>query len=187
MGTDENDSLSRQEVEAALNFSEADWVRARRLARVWAHNLIGWTEDDLLQEALTVLLAGTRTWPRHLPFTVVVSGVMRSIASNARESSDYRHVDPYVSVGSRDAEEVMDVAISVVEAHDNITPEDSTEHGQTLARIEKLVENDNDAYLVMLAWAEGATHDEAMRAAGLDANAYGAARKRLDRKLANLK
>jgi DNA-directed RNA polymerase specialized sigma24 family protein len=45
--------------------------------------------EDLIQEALTRVLEGKRTWPRNLPMVVFLRGVMRSIASDwAPESHD---------------------------------------------------------------------------------------------------
>ncbi|MEO0312196.1 MAG: hypothetical protein RIQ89_1853, partial [Bacteroidota bacterium] len=58
------DRLSRDEIQCLFeNFSDADWVRAEKSARILAHGLIGVSWEDILQESITKLLSGERTLP----------------------------------------------------------------------------------------------------------------------------
>jgi len=52
-----------------------------KIARAYAWKT-SYSHEDLIQEALTRVLEGKRTWPRQLPVVVFLRGVMRSIASD---------------------------------------------------------------------------------------------------------
>lgn len=56
--------LSTAAVDAAIAaFSRADWQRAKAIASYLSAGLSEWSAEDLLQEAMTALLDGTRSWP----------------------------------------------------------------------------------------------------------------------------
>jgi len=64
-----------------------------KIARAYAWKT-SYSHEDLIQEALTRVLEGKRAWPRKLPVTVFLRGVMRSIASDwTPESHDDVDVD----------------------------------------------------------------------------------------------
>src|SRR5258708_12655508 len=79
--------------------SDADLVRLKALARLWARGLpggVGWT--DVLHEAIARALDGSRKWPPGVPILAFLSGVMRSICDDqwrrARRESEALVRDP---------------------------------------------------------------------------------------------
>ncbi|MFZ1099159.1 MAG: hypothetical protein WAN26_07110, partial [Steroidobacteraceae bacterium] len=62
--------------------TEMDLLRLKTIARLHARGLppdVGW--EDLLQEALTRVLTGTRTVPEGVSTVAFLAGVMRSLRS----------------------------------------------------------------------------------------------------------
>src|SRR5258708_3299423 len=63
--------------------SDADLVRLKALARLWTRGLppcVGWA--DVLHEAITRALDGSRKWPPDVPILAFLSGIMRSICDD---------------------------------------------------------------------------------------------------------
>ncbi|MBX9868234.1 MAG: hypothetical protein K2X63_00410 [Burkholderiaceae bacterium] len=179
----EQQNLTNQEIESVLRgFSDADWVRASKMAEFYSHNVPGITGDDLLQTAIVRFLSGFRRWPEKTAPLVVLSNVLKSIANGIRKKED-RVFDPNLQIQFSDDEDVREV----VEPVDETSIPDKLFARNSLQTIEQLVQGDEIAELVLMAWAEGLRGVEAAEAAGLTAKEYDAARKRLDRKLAPLK
>lgn len=174
------------EIESMLSkFSRADWVRARSLAAAACNGVPGWTPDDLLQEAMTKLLEGTRTCPIGIHPLVMLKNAMRSIASNERKHEDNSPIDADVAVAHFDHIPENDLRPL---AHGNVsnTPYESAAARQTLQSLEQLVAGDDELGLLFLAWGEGLRGQEAMDAVGWDKAKYEAARKRLTRRLSDM-
>jgi len=179
----EQQNLTSQEIESVLRgFSDADWARASKMAEFYSHNVPGVTGDDLLQTAIVRFLSGFRRWPEKTAPLVVLSKVLKSIANGIRKKED-RVFDPNVQIQFSDDEDLREV----VEPVDETSIPDKLFARNLLQTIEQLVQGDEIAELVLMAWAEGLRGIEAAEAAGLTAKEYDAARKRLDRKLAPLK
>lgn len=72
------------DVAAAIDaLSDIELVRLKALARLWSRNLpvgLGWS--DILHEAITRVLDGSRPWPPDVPVLAFLSGVMRSICND---------------------------------------------------------------------------------------------------------
>jgi DNA-directed RNA polymerase specialized sigma24 family protein len=184
---EEADRLTTVEVEAELRqlCSGADYARAKSLARTRAAGLVGSTAEDLLQEAITKLLSGERRWPRGVHPLVVLATAMHSIASNLRKSTKRGPIDSKVAVdgpAELDDEEQSPTVTRV----DTTTPEHIADAKTQLEEIQHLVAGDEEAELVVLAWAEGLRGKEAADELGFDMHTYEAARKRLIRKLTPL-
>lgn len=174
-------SLSRDQVKAVLEaFSPADWRRARHIATAVGAGLTGWTPDDLLQEAMSALLAGSRVWPAGLHPLVVLKTAMRSIASNARRRDKASPVDETVLL---DPFETSDEATPAVQGTALVTPEDETSGKQQIAAVYAAVAGDEDLELLVMAWADRLRGEDAMAELGWDEKRYDAARKRLMRRL----
>ena len=179
-----DDRLSLAEVDAALRaLSTADWERAYRLARFRAGGLADWTGESLLSEALAKLLAGERVWRRDVSALQTLKNVLRSLASNDRKKQVGSPIDRFATVdvgagGTEDEDQVSGVA-----AVDDLSPENIMDARSQLMAIEKLVANDEDAQLVLMAWSEGIRGKDAAEDLGFDMKRYEAARKRLERKL----
>ena len=179
----DEEPLSKAEREALLGaMSAGDWARAESLARVAAFGLTDMTADDLLQETLTDLLSGDRTWRRGVHPLVTLKVAMHSVASNAQKKVDNAPIDQFatVSTGEEEAPEGQRAPVTAVE---RLGPLETLEGRQQLALIERLVKGDVQAELVLTAWAIGYSGAEAHEETGLDAKQFDAARQRLLRKL----
>lgn len=78
--------LSPEEVDLALRSATgAEWARMNSLARLTAVGLHEWAPEDLLSEALTLLLDGTRVWRCGVDLLVTLKTIMRSIAYDERK------------------------------------------------------------------------------------------------------
>src|SRR5262249_54808338 len=67
---------------AIQSLSDADLVRLKALARLWTRGLppcVDWA--DVLHEAITRALDGSRKWPPGVPILAFLSGIMRSSAA----------------------------------------------------------------------------------------------------------
>jgi DNA-directed RNA polymerase specialized sigma24 family protein len=177
--------LSYQEVLDALNaLSEPDWKRAEGIAQGMGHRLPGMTADDLLQEVCTQLLSGERRFPKgHHPL-VVLKTAMRSEASNARKAGRANPVDSSYRI---DPPEESEDTRPVAPAIDRRTPEAEELAKQQLESVNQRCAGDDNAELVMMAWADGLRGKEAEAATGLSAKDFDAARKRATRMLVEIK
>lgn len=184
---DDPDRLSVQEVHEALaQMSAADWARAERNAVLVARGLAGMTGEDVLGEVVAQLLADERRFPQGKRPVVVLKNASRSVANNARRSAWERRRADDVAVepesnpddfeGAEDARPVAPAAV------DGRTPEDEALAKEQLDDFLNAIEDDPDAQLVAIAWAEGSRGAEAIAATELDPKAYDAARKRVMRK-----
>ena len=175
--------LSKVEREALLGaMSPGDWARAESLARVGAYGLTDMTAADLLQETLTDLLSGDRTWRRGVHPLVTLKVAMHSVASNAQKKVDNAPIDRFATVSTGE-EEAPEGQRTPVGGAEHLGPLDILEGRQQLALIEQLVRSDAQAELVLTAWAMGYSGAEARQETGLDTKQFDAARQRLLRKL----
>lgn len=179
----DDEALSRAEREALLGaMTPGDWGRANSLARMAAFGLAEMGPDDLLQEALTDLLGMVRNWRRGVPPLVTLKVAMHSIASNARKKAAKAPIDQYVIVSTGE-EESPEGRPQPVQALDELSPDKFAEGHEQLTCLELAVKGDNEAELVLMAWAMGYAGAEARKETGLDAKQFDAARQRLMRKL----
>jgi hypothetical protein len=80
------DFYTPEEIKQAIeSFSKADLTRMNEIARIYAGSDLKHDREDLLQEAITRILAGKRNWPRDLAPARFLGGVMRGIASEKRQ------------------------------------------------------------------------------------------------------
>ncbi|MBL0726619.1 hypothetical protein [Piscinibacter sp. HJYY11] len=179
-----DDCLSPAEVDAVLRaLSPADWERALRLARFRASGLTDWTPESLLAEALAKLLAGERVWKRGVSALQTLKNVLHSLASNDRKKQKGAPIDRFATVDVGAGEEDGEDRVPGVAAVDDRSPERIMDGRSQLAAIEKLVADDEDAQMVLLAWSEGIRGKAAADDLGFDPKRYDAARQRLMRKL----
>lgn len=179
----DEEPLSKAERAALLGaMSAGDWARAESLARVAAYGLTDMTAEDLLQETLTDLLGGDRTWRRGVHPLVTLKVAMHSVASNAQKRVNNGPIDQFATVSTGE-EEALEGRPTPVHAVERLGPQDTFEGRQQLALIEELVKGDDHAELVLMAWAMGYSGAEARQETGLDAKQFDAARQRLLRKL----
>jgi DNA-directed RNA polymerase specialized sigma24 family protein len=180
----DEEPLSKAEREALLGaMSPGDWARAESLARVAALGLTDMTAADLLQETLTDLLSGDRTWRRGVHPLVTLKVAMHSVASNAQKKVDSAPIDRFATVSTGEEEDALEGQAAPVTAVEQLGPSDTLEGRRQLVLIEQLVCGDDEAELVLMAWAMGYSGAEARQETGLDAKQFDAARQRLLRKL----
>jgi DNA-directed RNA polymerase specialized sigma24 family protein len=163
-------------------FSEADWRRVLKLARRFSAPAHAWSPEDLMSEAVARSLSGERRWRVAMEPIPALLGIMQSIANSWRKARRRNPIDDRVEVALFDAAPVGgdDEASSPrVFAADTITPEQIAMGRELLEAVERSVAGDEPAYLVCLAWAEGARGQAAIQQLGMDPKAYDAARKRL--------
>jgi hypothetical protein len=178
--------LSPGEIESALKkFTPADWCRAASIAAAACAGLVGWTPDDLLQEAMTKLLEGTRTCPEGVHPLVMLKTAMRGIASNVRKHHAVSPFDDSVALAHLDQADATDTRPSV-SGEAVSQPHQVAAAREALAVIEGLIAEDEDLALLTVAWSEGLRGDEAAEALDWDKKKYEAARKRLTRRLRTL-
>jgi len=180
----DEEPLSKAEREALLGaMSPGDWGRAESLARAAAHGLTDMTWEDLLQETLTDLLGEERVWQRGVHPLVTLKVAMHSVASNAKKKVENAPIDQFAVVSTGEEEAPEEGRSPPVHAVQHLGPQDTLEGRQQLAAIEQLVQGDDQAELVLMAWAMGFSGAEARQETGLDAKQFDAARQRLLRKL----
>ena len=179
---------TRAQIEPAINaLPAADWKRLEYLGNGMAAGVTGWTGKDLLQEALTKFLEGARTWPAGLPSVVVIGHVMKSIASNERESNeaspvvDTEHVDSVEGQLEDQAGGDQGVVGKTL-----TTPEDIAAAREQLVAIYAALAGDPDLQKLVKCWAEGVRGEQARKELGWTKEKYEAERKRVFRRLANL-
>ena len=178
--------LSPGEIESILKkFTPADWSRAASIAAAVCAGLVGWTPEDLLQEAMTKLLEGTRTCPDGVHPLVMLKTAMRGIASNIRKHHAASPVDDGVALAHFDGTDATDTRPSV-RGEAVSQPHQVAAVREALAVIEDLIADDEDLALLAVAWADGLRGGEAAEALDWDKKKYEAARKRLTRRLSAL-
>lgn len=176
------DSLTPEEVDAALRaMTPADWARVQKFARILACSVSSWTDEDLISTAYLKLREGERIWRRGVGPVVTLGNVLRSLASNERKKESRGPIDRFASVdvgaGSDDHDPPG------VSAVDDRCPSDRANAISQLAEIERLLAGDEDAQMVLMAWADNLRGKEAAEELRFDKKRYDNARKRLERKL----
>jgi hypothetical protein len=183
----DKDRLSPEEVDAQLSaFTAVDWAKARSLARLAAAGLIGWSGDDLLAEALTRLQEERRVWRRGVHPLVTLKTIMRSIAHGEFKKLKKGPIDPHAVVDGDERHDDENDSRSTVPVSDD-NAERAADSRSQLEYIEKLVEDDEDCWLLVQLWAEERRGKEAADELGWDAMKYDAVRQRLHRRLEPLK
>lgn len=177
--------LSRIKIETILSsFKPADWARAKTIAEMLCGGVTGWQADDLLQEAMALLLGGNRIWQPHLNPLVVLKTAMHSIAFNARRHNKRSPVDENVVLDPFEAEE--DESTPAAHGKVTVTPQDVLLGKEQMAQLNEAIKGDEDLELLVMSWADGIRGAEAREALGWDAKKYDAARQRLLRLQAKL-
>ncbi|HEY2591550.1 MAG TPA: sigma-70 family RNA polymerase sigma factor [Steroidobacteraceae bacterium] len=170
---------ARGALEAKL-VTVADLVRLKVIARLHARGLppeIGWS--DLLQEAFTRVLDGSRRLPEGVPMVAFLAGVMRSIK------------EQYWRQARRGARH-MPKLLAEMEIHDARegepsdpapSPERKAIAIQALERINELFADDAQARQIVAGLYEGWTPEEICAAHDMSKTDYDSTRKRIRRAL----
>lgn len=181
LGEVDGDRLSLADIRAALDtLSAADWERARILAKLRAMGLVDISGNDLLNMAVVALMT-SRRWPADVQPLTVLSNVMRSIASNARQRAAGSPVDRGVQLDDLEQLGSGSSAASV-----RNTPEVVLSAKQRLQQVYDAVAQDDEMSLLLMLWADQTRGQHAQRELGWDDKQYDRVRNRLTRKLKDL-
>ena len=155
-----------------------DLLRLKAIARLYARGLppdVSW--DDLLQEAFTRILVGTRRQPEGVTMVAFLSGVMLSLRSEhrrraLRRSGDTEKMRFNPSHEQRGARELSDSSPG---------PESLLTVQQELRAIQQLFAEDASALQIINGLGAGLTGEQIRAATGLSKTDYDSTRKRMRR------
>jgi DNA-directed RNA polymerase specialized sigma24 family protein len=177
----DNRILRPAEVALALNLiSRMDFLRLKAIARLHARGLppdVSW--DDLLQEAFTRAIVGSRRKPEGVPMVAFLAGIMRSLrtehwrrARGGPGSHESLRIDHQRDL-SRSAE-LRDPASDL---------EQALLAREQIEAIEELFAGDDVALGIIAGLAEGRSAAQIRSAMGISKTEYDSARKRMRRTL----
>ena len=158
--------------------TEMELLRLKTIARLHARGLpadVGW--EDLLQEALTRVLTGTRRQPDGVNVVAFVSGIMRSLRSEHWRRSG----------GSVERRDRIRVRAPLEDARDVVLrdaapdPERVLSAAQELKAIEQLFADDHMVLGIITGLGVGLSAEEIRVSLGLSRTEYDSARKRMRR------
>ncbi len=134
--------------------------------------------EDLAQEAIEALFSGQRTWNvvKHPNLEVVLKGIIKSLVNHLAETEDNRtrralSVDAGVDGWGHEA------------LSNHLSPEESLESKDQIAQIESLLEDDEEAGMVLLYLQEGAKPQEIAKELGKPVKEIYVITRRIRRKL----
>ena len=158
--------------------TDCDLLRLKVIARLHGRSLppdVSWA--DLLQEAFTRVLDGSRAIPPEVPPVAFLAGVMRSIkAEHWRRRRRATEQQPVL------ATEYQLVAPAIAEACDPLPdPERWLIAAQQLEAVSTLFAQDPVALQIIAGLGDGLTAEEIRRALGMTKTDYDSARKRMRR------
>jgi DNA-directed RNA polymerase specialized sigma24 family protein len=154
-----------------------DLLRLKALARLYARGLppdVDW--EDLLQEALTRVLAGARVAAADVPPVAFIAGVMRSLRSEHRRRFSRMRREAA-------AEQQASCARDVDVRDPSPLPERVLSARQELAQIRKLFADDPMVLGILDGLAAGLEPEQMRQQLGLTSTAYDTARRRMRRAL----
>lgn len=177
---DRGDRSNAEFLEALAALTESQHFRLRG----WADNLaldLPMTGDDLIQEAVTRTLEGSRTFPQGVGVLTYLKNAMKSIASAEREK--VKRIEPLGDSGD-EFSHITRIAARTV------SPEEVAalriELTDTLQRLcDRLA--DDDTVKLLEYRLEGWTNAEIMQAESMDPKRFDAARKRLRRAIERIR
>jgi DNA-directed RNA polymerase specialized sigma24 family protein len=160
--------------------SAIDLLRLKTIARLRARGLpsdVGW--DDLLQEAFTRVITGSRVQPEGVPMVAFLAGVMRSLKSEhvrraLNQSGGRQPLRIDQTVDERRDLDLCDPAPG---------PERSLSARQELIGIKQLFADDSVALKIIAGLGSGLSAEQIRIAAGISKTDYDSARRRMRRSL----
>lgn len=160
--------------------TEMDFLRLKAIARLHARGLppdVDW--DDLLQEAITRAITGTRQLPEGVTMVAFLAGVMRSLRSEHwRRTRRESGAAPTLLIDhASDHSREIDLYDAASD------PERTLIARQELKLIERLFAGDAVSLQIIAGVGKGLSAEQIRSAACLSKKAYDAARKRIRRAL----
>lgn len=168
-----------QTVLALELLGEMDLLRLKAIARLYARGLppdVSW--EDLIQEALTRLLVGSRVQPQGLETVAFVAGVIRSLRADYCRRAHRR------APGRTGRLDEGTEALCEGELRETTpSPERALTAVQELAAIERLFSGDPTVLQIIAGLGEGHSAEQIREKTGLTRTEYDSARKRMRRSL----
>ncbi len=168
---------ARRALDAGL-VTEADLLRLKVIARLYARGLpshISWS--DLLQEAFTRMLEGSRKQPAGVPMVAFLAGVMRSIKE--------QYWRQYRKGARQRLKSLANIGIIELQDEELTDPAPSPERQliaiEQMAMINGLFEEDLPARQVIAALYDGLTPEETCSTYAMSTTDYDSTRKRIRR------
>ncbi len=160
--------------------NEMDLLRLKTIARVYARGLepeVAW--EDMLQEALTRVLVGSRLRPEGVTMVAFVAGILRSLRA------DYWRRAARASAGNDTVriDHESDESLAVVMSDPTPGPERELVALQELSTIRELFASDPTAVQIIDGLGRGLSAEQIRRSTGLSKTDYDSARRRMRRKL----
>ena len=164
----DSNCASEAEVRSAIAGLGAQKLRLLQWGRIlsWTYGMFaeGRQPEDLYMEAITRTLERDRKWkPKNCSFAEHLMGAMKSIASHWPEKYGKEVRNVPLRASDLAASHVEDDSfVNPIEnvAGNTPTPEEDLVAKQALDRIEKLIENDEDAFSVLDLLAQRKTETE---------------------------
>ena len=160
--------------------SEIDLLRLKTVARLYARGLppdVAW--DDLLQEALTRVLVGSRQRPEGVTMMAFLAGVMRSLKAEHWR----RALRGSGRLDTLRIDQLNDESSALVLRDPAPGPERSLSARQEIAAIEGLFADDPVALTIIAGLGDGLSAEQIRIAAGVSKTDYDSARRRMRRVL----
>jgi DNA-directed RNA polymerase specialized sigma24 family protein len=158
--------------------SEMDLLRLKAIARLHARGLppdVSW--EDLLQEALTRILVGSRVRPEEVGMVAFVAGVMRSLRTEHRRRAHAKSRSRQPGEIGEDAQDVRDIELR----DPGPGPERALSAAQELATIERLFADDPPALQILTGLGEGLSAEQIRKVFRMSETDYESTRKRMRR------
>ncbi|MEM7349477.1 MAG: hypothetical protein AAF657_01640 [Acidobacteriota bacterium] len=173
--------------QAAAELSPADLKRlqlvARTIVRYYGLATAVRDHEDLVAEALTRTLGGSRGWRKGIDFVYHLAQTMRSIAWTWFEQEAAQRTD--AGSAERWDTAMLGTADSAAAAESLFDPEPDAEAAclarEQLAEIRRAFDDDNAASAILAGWAIGCKGPEIRQLHGLSPRAFQAAVRRIRR------
>ncbi len=158
--------------------SKIDLLRLKAVARIYARGLPDGAWEDMLQEALTRVFAGTRRRPDSVPVLVFVVGVLRSLRGHY-----WRRARKELRNHLLQIDHSIDETVERLLVDPTPGPERSLVARQQLALIKALFSDDPVALKIIDGLADGLSAEQVRASMRLSKTDYDSARRRMRRKV----
>jgi RNA polymerase sigma-70 factor (ECF subfamily) len=159
---------------------QMDLLRLKTIARVYARGLppeVAW--EDLLQEALTRVVAGSRQRPEGVTIVPFVAGILRSL-----RAEHWRRTTREFGGNCRlQIDHESDESLALALPDPAAGPERTLSARQEIIVIKQLFADDPTVLKIIDGLGEGLAADQIRRSAGLSKTDYESARRRMRRAL----
>ena len=166
--------------DAYLRLDVDEWNQVRRIAASFALK-VGEQADDLIQQASMAVLENRRRWPADQPLVAFLAGVMRSLASGAKEMrarSPYRSA---VSMFGPDGELAFDPESPDTDPEQMLIAAELVD--RVLSGLEHEMEGDDASGLILLGMRDGDEGEPLREATGLSKVAFASRRRQVRRRV----